>query len=176
MSGLEVAAVMAVASAAVSAVGAIQQGNAASAAAKNNAAIADRNKVIADQDRIMNVRAADIAAEDKRREDTRRMAAIRAAYGTNSVEFSGSPLDVLIDTSQEMATDQRRIEYQGKIKNREGALQMLYLDEEASLARANAKNSRTAGYLSAGASLLKGASSAGSMYYGGSAGINQTAS
>lgn len=163
MSGVEVAIIAGIGSA-ISAAGAIQQANAASSAAKYNAAIADRNKIIADQDRIQNVRAADMAAMDKRREDKRRLAAIRAAYGSSSIQFSGSPLDVISDVSEEMATDQRRISYQGEIANREGALKMLYLDEEAKLERSKAKSARTAGYLSAGATLFSGAGNAGEMY------------
>lgn len=154
-----------VVSGAISAMGAIQAGNAQAAAAERDAQISERNKVIADQDRIQAVRTAQIAAEDKRRENRRQYAAIRAAYGTSGFELAGSALDVLADTSEEMTLDERRIEYEGTVRNREGALQMLYLQEDADTSRVAGANYKRAGYTSAASGLLSSVGSAANMKY-----------
>lgn len=68
----------------------IQQGQAVSAAAKRDAQIAERNRELANQDRIQAIRTADIAAADKRRDNLRQMAALRAGYGASGLEMSGA--------------------------------------------------------------------------------------
>lgn len=150
----------------VSAAGAISSANASAAAAKRDAAISERNKILADQDRQQAVRTADIAAEDKRRENRRLLATMKASYGSTGLELTGSPLDVLADTSEEMALDERRISYEGKVKNREGALQMLYLQEDADSSRMKAKTYKRAGMLSAVSSLVDAGVSAGKIKAG----------
>ena len=152
---------------AISAMGAIQAGKAQQAAANRDAAISERNKVIADQDRVQSVRTAELAAEDKRRANRRQMAAMRAAYGSSGFDLAGSPLDVLADTAQEMAVDERRISYEGHVRNREGALQMLYLQENADSSRVAGKNARRASYYQAASSLLDAGGKAAYMGAGG---------
>ncbi len=131
-------------------IGTIMQGNAARAAGNREASIADRNRTLANQDRIRNIRASEIAA-DKRRENRRQLSSIRAAYGASGIEMAGSPLDVLMDTSTEMATDVRRVEQEGQVVNRSGALAMLGLNEDANTARATGLNARNAAVIKAGA-------------------------
>jgi len=147
----------------MSAAGAMQQASAEAQAYKTQAQIAERNRVIADQDRIQAVRTAQIAEEDKARENRRNLASMRAAYGSTGLELAGSPLDVLSDTSVEMALDQQRTGYDQYIQNREGAIKMLGLTEDAAQARAAAKNAMTAGRMKAVSSLLSSAGSAASM-------------
>lgn len=147
----------------VSASGAQQAAQAQANAAMRDAAIAERNKKIVDQDRQQAVRTAQIAAEDKRRENRRNLAAIRAAYGSSGFELTGSPLDVLADTSIEMALDERRVEYEGYVRNREGALEMLYLQEDADESRLLAKEYKRAGKRNARTALLSAATNASVM-------------
>ena len=160
MSFAPVAIGLTLVSGAISAMGAIQAGQAQAAAAQYEAQIAERNAKLADQDRILAVQTSQQAAEDKRRDNTRQLAAIRAAYGSSGFELAGTPLDVLSDTSVEMALDERRIEFEGQVKNREGALQMLYYNEDAQLSRFEGKNAKRASYMQAGASLLSSGSDA----------------
>jgi hypothetical protein len=124
------------------AVGTYQSMQASAAAAEYSAKVAERDIVVADQNRKAAMEQSRIAAEDKRRESRRIMASIRASYGASGVELAGSPLDVLTDTATEQETDARRIEYEGKIRGREGALQMLGLSESATLSRAEAQSAR----------------------------------
>ena len=140
-----------------------QQQDVMAQSADRDAQIADRNKRIADQDRIIAVRTAELAAEDKRRENRRTFASIRAAYGSSGFELSGSPLDVLADTSVDMALDERRVEYEGQVRNREGALQMLYLGEDADSSRAASRNYKAAGKSAYGTTLLSGVTKAYNM-------------
>lgn len=149
----------------ISAVGAIQSANAQAAASEYDAQISERNRVIADQNRKHNVELALIDAEDKRRDNARNMSTIRAAYGGSGLDLAGSPLDVLEDTALEQELDVRRTEYEGRVKNREGGMQMQEFKEKATLSRMEAKNAKKAGILSAfgylanaGASLTKGMS------------------
>ena len=149
-----------VASTAVSAMGAISAGNAQAQEGLNQASAAQTNKLYADQDRQRNVQNARIAAEDKARANRRQLAAIRASYGTSGVELSGSPLEVLQDTSIEMALDERRTEAGGYEANREGFIKMNNYDTQAMSATAGAKSASSAGWLSAGGTALSGAASA----------------
>lgn len=137
-------------------VGAIQQGNAEAAAAKRQSQIDERNRILADQDRQLAMRTAQIAAEDKNREDRRRLAAARASMGTTGLEFSGSPVDALADSAIEMALDTRRIEFEGRVRNREGVIEMANYADSAAANRIAARNARRSGYTSAGAALLSG--------------------
>lgn len=148
----------------ISAVGAIGSANAQSAAQEQQAQIAERNKILADQDRQMAIRTSQIAQDDAAREHRRQLSSIRAAYGSSGVELSGSPLEVLQDTSIEMALDERRIGYEGQVKSREGTVKMLGLQEEANSARSAAKYTKKAGMMSATSSFLSGVGSATDMY------------
>jgi hypothetical protein len=142
-------AIMAVASGAISAVGAIQSANAQAAAADYNAKVDQRNAIIADQDRRQALLTADIDAQDKRRENARTMGSIRAAYGNSGLDMAGSPLDVLEDSALETSLDVQRIEYEGRARGREGAMKAQGFREDANLQKMNASASKSAGVLSA---------------------------
>ena len=146
------------ASTVMSTVGAISSANAEAAAAKRDAQIAERNRILAQQDAIQATRTADIAAEDQAGENRRQLAQMRAEMGASGLEFSGSPVDVLADTSIEMALDQRRTTYEGMVKGRDGAIEAQNYADQAAADRQRAKSARTAGYFSAGTSFLSGGS------------------
>lgn len=77
---------------AVGVVGAIQQGNAAAAAAKFNAKIAERDAQIQRQN-------AGLAAEQQREKTKRRLATTSANIGASGITPQGSPLDILEETA-----------------------------------------------------------------------------
>jgi hypothetical protein len=136
-------------SAGVTAVGLVMQGRAANAAGKYNAALAEQNAATARQEAAM-------MAQQQDRENFLRLGAIRAAQGkSGGAADEGSVLDVIGDAVSQGELQKQYITRTGEMKARgyEGT---------AALDRANGRNSMTAGYLSAGASLLGGASS----YYG----------
>lgn len=147
----------------MSAAAAQQQAAAEAQAYSTQAQIAERNRILADQDRIQAVRTAQIAEEDKARENRRNLASIRAAYGTSGLEMAGSPLDVLSDSSIEMALDQKRVGYDAYIQNREGAIKMIGYSEEAAQAKVAAKNAKIAGRMKAMGSLIGAGADAAQM-------------
>lgn len=151
------ATVLSIGGTVLGAVGTYQSMQASAASAEYNARIAERDIVVTDQNRKATLEQARLDAEDKRRENKRVMASIRASYGASGVELAGSPLDVLTDTATEQETDARRIEYEGQIRGREGALQMLGLSESSTLSRAEARNYRRGAPLAALGTGLSGA-------------------
>lgn len=140
---------LAIAGTVMSVMGALQQGKAASNAAKFNASVADRNALIARQQ----------AEEDvnrQRRDTRRRMGSIRARFGASGVDLAGSPLDVIEDSAAEAELDALTIQHQGELKAQG-------FDINASMSRTRAKTERQAGFMRAGTALLSGASKAASM-------------
>lgn len=174
---MAVAPALMVAAAVVSAAGAMASANAAKGQAEAQAKAAEyqqqvqmRNQQIADQNRIVALQQGEIDAEDQRRENRRMLSSIRTAYGASGLQMAGSPLDVLEDSAAEGELDAQRKQFEGRVRGRESALQMLEAGDqavlsglEASAARARAKSAMTIGYLNAGASLLGGASQASYM-------------
>ncbi len=151
-----IGAIASVVSGVVGAMGAMQAAEANAQAAEYNAKIAERNAIIADQNRKAAMQQADIDADDHRRETRRILASIRTAYGASGIEMAGSPLDVLEDTALERELDTQRIQFEGKVRSREGAIAMLGLQEEATLSKMRAQNERTAGRYAAFGSVIGG--------------------
>lgn len=158
MSGMEPLLLIGLAATAVggvvSAVGAVQEGQATAQAAEVSADTALANKEIADQDRRLAVKTAQLDASDQRRENRRTLSSIRAAYGASGGDLAGSPLDVLMDTAMELEVDTQRIEYEGRGRNREGALQMLGFQRDSEQSLATAGYARKSGSLNALGALL----------------------
>lgn len=144
------AAAASVVGTAVQVAGTIQQGKAAEAAGKYNAALAE-------QDRQRDIQTADIASEDKRREDTRILAANRAALGTSGFELAGSPLESLQDMSLSMSLDERRVAQEGDVKSREG-----FIRSQSALAEG--RNARIGSYYTAAGEGLSGLGQTASGY------------
>jgi hypothetical protein len=137
------------ASGAISAVGAISAGNAASASSYYNAELSERDAYVSEQNIKTNNALTRIDVDAKRRDDKRMLSSIRASYGASGLSLAGSPLDVLADTSMDMAFDQRQMTYEGEVRGREGALQTLGAQESAVLNKAEGSSAKTAGYINA---------------------------
>lgn len=126
----------------IGAMGSLQEANATASAA-------DYNKEVANRNRAATLEQTESAIADKRLENRRQMATLRASYGASGLELDGSPLDVLEDTATEQAYDVAKIRYQGRMKA-EG------YREQAALFKLESKSAKTAGYISAGAQLISG--------------------
>jgi len=151
-----IGAIAAVGGMAISAVSAIQQGQAANQAAKTQAEIYRQQAERERQD-------AANREDDYRRAASRQLATRRALMGASGVEAGeGSPLMV----SQDMAGE---AEYQALRVRSGGEVQATRLEQQAALARAEGRNKQRGSYFRAGASLLRGASSAAGGW-GGSSG------
>ncbi len=138
------------AGAAVSAIGAIQQGQAASASAKYNANIQEQNAVLLRQ------QAAE-QAEQERRETYMRLGTIRAAQGKGGgAADEGSVLDVLGFVASEGERQRQHVLYGGELQARDAL-------NTAALDRARGRNAVRTSYFQAGAELTQGAGSYYSM-------------
>ena len=135
-------AAMSVVGGAVSAMGAIQQGQAEAQAHEYNAAVATRNeKIIGQQTKA--------AQKDQRLENRRTLHSIRALYGMSGFSATGSVLDVMADTTREQILDVKRIGYRGK-------LAQLEQRDRRNLELMGADSAKAAGTISAVSAILGG--------------------
>ena len=129
-------------SAAVSAVGAIAQGQQQASIARYNQGLARQNAAIVEQQAAED-------AERSRRETRRRISAIEAAYGASGIDLSGSALDVIDDAEIEGELDALTIKYRGILESRRylsGATEQGFRAQSAELA----------GYAGAASAILSG--------------------
>jgi hypothetical protein len=131
------------ASAALSAAGAIAQGNAAKSAANYNAAAARQNADIARANA-----AADAAKQE--RQGLLLAGRQRAAVGASGITPEGSPLEVMADSALESELDALTTRYRGELQARS-------YGQDATLQDMRGSSAQTAGYIGAGTDLLTGA-------------------
>lgn len=160
-----VGTVLTVASTLIGAVGAIQQANAASAAASYNAQVGEMNARISDK------RAQDAIDRGMDEEQQKRLdvAQIRgrqeAAMAANNVSVGfGSSLDTLVDSKTAGELDALTIRYNSEQEAYDNRVQAANQRADAQLNRMEAKSRRTAGYINAFGTVLGGASKAFSGY------------
>lgn len=149
----------------VQAAGAAQAASAEAQYWADQSSIAQQNKLLAEQDRQNALQTAAQEAEDKRRENRRMLAGVRASYGATGFEWAGSPLDVLEDQSIEMALDVKKIEYEGQARARESSIRILGFDNESKQATSASKNALKAGKYGVGSALIGGATQAATIGY-----------
>lgn len=148
----------------ISAVGSLMQGRAQSNAANYNAAQANYNAGIAEQN--ANIAIAQGNAESYRQgiEATRQIGKMRALYGASGVSVeSGSPLDVLADSTRSAVIDQQVTQYNYALKAQQYRQQAAGFQATANLDNANASNAMTSGYLNAFGTVMSGGAKAWSM-------------
>lgn len=139
------------ASAVVSAVSAIRQGNAAEAAANFNANVQEQNAAASRAQARQQAQQID-------RENYLRLGAIRAAQGKSGGEAGqGSVLDVLGDVAAQGELDKQNAIYSGEMAAR-GYTNTANLDRESG------STASTNGYFKAGTELLSGGASAYTSY------------
>lgn len=134
------------ASTAIGAVSAISQGNAAAAADRYNAQMADQNAVAAQQQ-------AEASAAIQKEQSRKAIGASVAAYGGSGFTVEGTPLDILANSASTAERDRQNILYKGQ-------LQAAGYQSQAELDRASASNAETSGYMSAAGILVGGGAKA----------------
>ena len=134
---------MTAASTAMSAIGAIREGNAADAAAKAQAQAAEQQ---AQAQR--NVGQFEVAQE--RREQRRVFGQQVAQLGSQGTALTGQPIDLLADSAKQNELALQAIRFQSEIAARNQ-------ENEADLARFRGRQARSAGIFKAGTALLSGA-------------------
>ena len=138
-------------SAAVSAISAIRQGNAAEAAANFNAQVAEQNATASRAQ-------AAAQAQQINRDNYMRLGVIRAAAGhTGGQTGAGSVLDVLADAAGQGVLDKQNAIYNGEMAARG-------FGNTAMLDRYSGNTASTGGYFKAGSELLSGGANAYAAY------------
>lgn len=90
-----------------------------------------------------------VEATERRREASARAAALRARFGAAGLRVEGTPVEVLGQTLTEGEHDARLAEWEGELSARDAGA-------AAATARARGRARMRSGYLTAGASLLRG--------------------
>lgn len=161
----DITAGLAIASTLIGAVGAVQQGKAASDAAKYNAKVADMNARISDRRAIDALERGKIEEQSKRREVAQLRGRQEAAMAANGVDLSfGSPLETLVDTAVIGELDALTVRSNASREAYGFKVDAANKVADGNLSRMNAKASRTAGYLSAAGTLLSGGADAWGSY------------
>jgi hypothetical protein len=162
-----------VASAAVSAVGAIQQGAAAAAQGRSQQQAQQYNAVVKQQNAELARQQAGAREEQQRRGARQILGQQRAALAQAGIGMTGSALDIEEQSAVRAEMDALTIAYEGELqaKGLLASAQQDLFQGEAALAAG--RNAQTASYISAGASLLSGAASYG--YYTGGGRVAEVA-
>lgn len=160
-------------SAGVSAYGQYQEGQDAAQASRYNADIARQNADITRQNAELNAgmieQSGALDASRQRKQVRRLVGTQKAGYAGAGVELTGSPLDVMINTSAEGELDAQIMEYNTKVKaistRYAGASQAAEDERLASIYGIQAGNQERSGMFRAGSTLLTSASQIGSSYF-----------
>lgn len=163
-------AVATVASGAMSAVGAIQQGEAQSNAQKAQADVNRYNAIVARNNAESANQQASAKEDLQRRHFAQVQGEAKAAIAQSNTGFLGTNDDLLRQNAINAELDALNIRYEGQ-QRASGLMAQSQIDDfNASQNRINASNASTAGYMGAGANLL---STAGTVAYYGS-GLSKT--
>lgn len=151
--------IMTIASSAMQAVGAIQQGNAAMAQARAQQNAANYNAQVKRNQATIESQQANAREEQQRRAARGLLGKQRAAITQAGIGLGGSALDIEEQSAIRAELDALTIRYEGDIKSK-GLLASAAQDTyEGEVALVAGKNAQKAAYISAGASILSGAAS-----------------
>lgn len=150
-----------VASTLMTATGQIQAGNAANAAGRYQAQIAEMNAKISENRAKDAIERGKIEEQKKRAETAKIMGAQTAAMAANGVDLSfGSPLDTIAGTAALGELDALTIRSNAAREEYDFRVQAANQRAQGSLERMKGSAAQTAGYLGAGATILGGGASA----------------
>lgn len=146
-----------VASTLLSAAGAVQQGNAAAAAGKYNNQIAQMNAQISEKRAKDALERGRIEEQKKRAEVAKVAGAQQAAMAANGVDLTfGSPLDTIVDTAVLGELDALTIRSNAYREEYDYKVQAMNQRAQGQLELMKGKSAQTAGYISAGSTILGG--------------------
>jgi len=168
MPGGEIAVVLALTGAGVSAYSSYQQGKSASAQAKTEAAWHDYNAKVAKREAEAERKAADFESIQHTRKTKQILARHRALVGKSGVTMEGSPLLLAEDTAAQLAIEGANIRTTGERRIGAWKSRSILDTAKAYAARSSAKGLKKAGAYKAGASILQGGAMAA--YMGGGIG------
>jgi len=156
MAAIPLGAMMA-ASAAASAIGAIQQGMAAQAQAKSAQDAANYNATIKRQQAASELQQANAREEQQRRGTRQVLGQQRAALAQAGIGMGGSALDIEEQSADRAELDALTMRYEGDLRSKGLLAAAEGAEYEGRAAISAGKNAMTGAYLSAGASLLSAA-------------------
>lgn len=152
----------------VSAVGSIQQGNAANKAAQFNASINEQNAALAERYAEIELQRGEKEAQRQRVKTSQTMGEQRARLGASGVDLSvGNPVDILADTAAAGEIDVQNILYNSELSAYDKRADAVNFRNQAQLQRWEGKNAKKAGYFDAVTTLIGGASKSGMFGKGG---------
>lgn len=143
-----------IASAAMSAVSAISQGQAQAAQARSAQDTVNYNATVNEQNAQTALQAANANEEAQRRKSAQDMGRVRAGVIENLGAESGSATDLTEDSAMNAELDALNIRYGGQTQARAYKTGAALDRQQAEQAGINANNALTSGYLTAGASAL----------------------
>lgn len=160
MATLPIMAVIAIATAAVGAIGAVQQGKAQAASYKSEQQAANYNATIQAQNATVARQQANAREEAQRRQARQVLGEQRAALSQAGIGLGGSAADVYGQSATNAELDALNIRYEGDLQARGLLAQSQLSTYEGKVAGMNAASARSGSYWNAASSLLAGASSA----------------
>ena len=167
MSGYTAAAALAMAAVgtAVSAYGAIQQGQAAKASANYNAQIAENNRIIAEQNREYALRAGAAKAEQESLKGRVALGKIKAAQAASGVSGESESFgDVQVGAREANVLDVQNVLQRAQLEAYGFESQAANFEAESNLSRLEGANAAKAGKIGALGTLLSGAGGLGGQY------------
>lgn len=145
-----------IASTAMQALGAIQQGNAQAASYRSQQAASNYNAAVMEQNAGIEREQANAREEAQRREARMILGSQRAALSQAGIGMGGSAADVMQQSATDAELDALTLRYEGDMRARGlmiGAEQERY---QGAVAGANASAARRSGYMQAAGSILAG--------------------
>lgn len=154
-----------VAAGAASAAGALASASAQSSAARYQSQVAQNNAVMAAGAADTSIAQGDVAAQQQYQIGSQRTGAFRAAMGASGVDVnSGSAVDAQSSIARTTALNVGAVKYNADAQAVGLRNQTANYNAQQSVDIADASNATTAGYMSAGSSLLSSASSVSSKW------------
>lgn len=151
---------------AVSAAGAIQQGNAASAQAEYTQMVSNNNAVLAERAAEDARKRGEIAEDEHRRKTSALQSRQRTVMAANGLDVSsGSPLDILADTAQMGELDALTIRGNARRESLGYEAQGMNFKAEGELARARGESAKTAGMIGAAGAVVSGVGGVADKWY-----------
>lgn len=161
----ELMTMLTIGSTVMGAVGAIQQGQAASASARYQAKVSDMNARLADKAAKDALERGALEEQKQRQKTAQLLGAQQAGMAANGVDITfGSPLDLLVDTATLGELDALTIRSNAYREERDIRQQGANYRGQAGALRAEASSASTGGFLSAVGTVLGGGSKAYGQY------------
>lgn len=155
-----------VASTAMSAMSAIQQGNAAATAGAANAQIATNNAELRRRQADQIRKKGEIEASEKDKQMKLLVAKQRATFAANGLVIDeGSALDVTTDTVEAGTLDKLTLLHNAELDALNAEADALNFENQASLERFRGESAKRAGRMQAFTTILGGAAKAGGQWY-----------